>query len=107
MFIMACMARCDFAASLLDISSRSTVGTICQDKPYLSLSHPHATSLPPPAASFFQYRSTSACVLQSTINETDSLNLNCESPLSAMNFCPAISNSTVITEPVGPGPASP
>jgi hypothetical protein len=28
------------------------LGTICQDNPYLSLSHPHCDSLPPLAVSF-------------------------------------------------------
>src|SRR5229473_1754010 len=95
---MACMTRCDFAESLLLISSPNTVGTICHDTPNLSLSQPHCTSLPP-AESFFQYLSTSACVLQFTTNETASLSLKCGPPLSAMNSCPSSWNSMVITDP--------
>src|SRR5262245_3193366 len=44
---MACMTRCDFAASLSLNNSLKTVGTICHDRPYLSWSQPHCTSLPP------------------------------------------------------------
>src|SRR6266571_2314418 len=90
----ACMTRCDFVASLLLISSTKTVGTICHERPNLSLSQPHCTSLPP-AESFLQYRSSSVCVLQFTTNEIASLNSKCGPPFNAMNFCRSISNSTV------------
>src|SRR5438046_9362784 len=100
------MMRCDFAASLSLNSSPKTVGTICQESPYLSLSQPHCTSFPP-AESFFQNLSTSACVLQFTTNEMASVNLKCGPPLSATNSCPSSWNSTVMTEPFGPAPASP
>jgi hypothetical protein len=36
----------------------------------------------------------------------DSLKVNSGPPFSAMNFWPFSSNSTTITEPAGPGPAS-
>src|SRR6266568_3081565 len=81
---MACMTRCDFAASLSLTSLPKTVGTICHESPYLSLSQPHCTSLPP-AESFLQNLSTSACVLQFTTNEMPSVNLKCGPPLSATN----------------------
>src|SRR5436190_17835301 len=58
----------------------------CQDKPNLSLSQPHADSSPPSAVSFCQKQSTSSCVSQYTTNDTDSLNLNCGPPLSAVNL---------------------
>src|SRR5262249_20811388 len=86
--------------------SPKMVGLTCQDKPYLSLSQPQGPSSPP-AESFSQNSSTSLCVLQSTENETASLNLNCGPPFNAMNGCPSRSNSTVMTLPAGPGPASP
>src|SRR6266513_1752483 len=92
------MMRCDFAASLSLNSSPKTVGTICQESPYLSLSQPHCTSFPP-AESFFQNLSTSACVLQFTTNEMASVNLKCGPPLSATNSCPSSCNSIVITDP--------
>src|SRR6266404_4021691 len=95
---MASMTRCDLAASLLPSNSPNTVGTICHDRPYLSLSQPHCTSFPP-AESVFQNRSTSACVLQLTTNEMASVNLKCGPPLSARKSCPSSWNSTVITEP--------
>src|SRR5437016_9244649 len=50
---MACMTRCDFAASLSLNNSPKTVGTICHATPNLSLSQPHCASWPP-AESFFQ-----------------------------------------------------
>src|SRR5438552_11411498 len=95
----ACITRCDFAASLSLNNSPKTVGTICQESPYLSLSQPHCTSLPP-AESFFQNLSTSPCVLQFTTNEMASVNLKSGPPLSATNSCPCSSNSTVITDPL-------
>src|SRR5438105_9366385 len=67
---------------------------------YLSLSQPHCTSLPP-AESFVQNLSTSACVLQFTTNEMASVNLKCGPPLSATNSSPSSRNSTVMTEPSG------
>src|SRR5436190_6138833 len=94
------MMRCDFAASLSLNSSPKTVGTICQETPYLSLSQPHCTSFPP-ADSFFQNLSSSACVLQFTTNDMASVNLKTGPPLSATNFCPSSSNSTVIIDPFG------
>src|SRR6185436_2834612 len=97
-FNMACMTRCDFAASLSCNISTKIVGTICQESPYLSFSQPHCTSLPP-AESLFQYLSTSACVLQFTTNDMASVNLKSGPPLSATNFCPSSWNSTVITDP--------
>src|SRR5437773_6059931 len=97
---IACMTRCDFAASLSLNSSPKTVGTICHESPYLSLSQPHSTSLPP-AESFVQNLSTSACVLQFTTNEMASVNLKCGPPLSATNSSPSSRNSTVMTDPAG------
>src|SRR5437870_9121545 len=87
-------------------TSGSAVGTICHDKPYLSLSQPHWLFCPP-ADSFSQYSSTSACVSQLTTNETASVNLKWGPPLRARNFCPSSSKGTTKTDPFGPGPASP
>src|SRR6185503_5031392 len=88
------------AASLSLNNSPKMVGTICQESPYLSLSQPHCTSLPP-AESFFQNLSTSACVVQFTTNEMASVNLNSGPPLRARNFSPSSWNSTVMTDPFG------
>jgi hypothetical protein len=38
---IAFITRCDFSASLLCSNSGNTVGVICHDRPYLSLSQPH------------------------------------------------------------------
>src|SRR5437016_1925148 len=100
------MTLFDFAGSASLNISPIIVGLTCHDKPYLSLSQPHGPCSPP-ADSFFQYESTSFCVLQSTENETASLNLNSGPPFNAINCCPFNSNRTVITLPLGPGPASP
>src|SRR4030095_11230805 len=97
---MACMTRRDFAASLLLNNSPKTTGTICHESPYLSLSQPHWTSLPP-AESFFQNLSTSACVLQLTTNDVASVKGNCGPPFNATKSCPSSWNSTVMTDPAG------
>jgi len=44
--------------------------------------------------------------LQLTTNETASVNWNCGPPFRATKRWPSSSNSTVITPPFGPGPAS-
>src|SRR5258706_8755422 len=46
----ACMTRFAFLGSPL-MSFPSAAGTICQEKPNLSLSQPHSLSLPPPDVS--------------------------------------------------------
>src|SRR5439155_23598549 len=103
---MACMTRFAFARSASLSSSLKTVGTTCQERPYLSLSHPHGPSSPP-AESLVQHSSTSCCDVQSTTNDTASVNLYCGPPFNAMKGCPSSSKTTVITPPLGPGPASP
>lgn len=45
--IIACMTRPDLAVSGPEVSSASTVGTTCHDRPYLSLSQPHCCGMPP------------------------------------------------------------
>src|SRR5262250_951285 len=97
---MASITRFDFSESLSCIISPNTLGTICQDRPYLSFSQPH-TPLSPPSDSFSQNSSISFCVSQLTINEMASLNLKCGPPFSAINSCPAISNVEVMTDPLG------
>src|SRR5687767_16007647 len=99
---MASMTLFDLAGSGSLSISPNTVGLTCHDNPYLSFSQPHGPSSPP-ADSFSQNSSTSSCVLQSTENETASVNLNSGPPFKPMNCSPSSSNSTVITLPSGPG----
>src|SRR5262245_46135413 len=103
---IASMTFFDFLPSLLPSNSPKTVGTICHDRPYLSLSQPQRDFCPP-SESFSHNSSTSSCDLQSTLNEMASVNLKCGPPLSAMRSCPSSWNVAVITDPLGPGPASP
>src|SRR5437763_1948902 len=103
---IASITLLDFLGSGSLSISPKIAGLICHDRPYLSLSQPHGPSSPP-LESFSQNSSTSFCVLQLTENDMASANLNCGPPLSAMNACPSSSNTTVITLPLGPGPASP
>ena len=46
-FIIASNARFAAERSESVVASSSTRGVICQDKPHLSLHHPHALSAPP------------------------------------------------------------
>src|SRR6266849_1659982 len=87
-----------FSASLSCISLPRTVGTICHDRPYLSLSQPHLPPLPP-CESFSHSSSTSCCVSQFTKKDMASENLKCGPPFKAMNSCPSSWNVTVITVP--------
>src|SRR5574341_399094 len=103
---MDCMKRLEFCGSESCGISPRMVGFTCHDRPYLSFCQPQVPSWPP-AESFSQNSSTSACVLQSTEKETASVNLKCGPPLSAMNSCPSSWKRTVITLPLGPGPPSP
>src|SRR5713101_6974398 len=100
------MTLSDFSASLSCNISGKTVGTICHDKPYLSLSQPHC-SFSPPSESFSQNASTSSCVSQFTTNDIAGEKVNCGPPFSAINSCPSSWNVATITVPLGPGPASP
>src|ERR1700674_1394446 len=103
---MASMTLFDFSGSLSCISSPRTVGTICHDKPYLSLSQPHL-DFSPPSESFSQKPSTSSCVSQFTTKDIASVNLNWGPPFNAMNSCPSSWKVATITVPFGPGPPSP
>src|SRR2546425_5245703 len=87
--IIACMTRCDFTGSLSCSSSIRTRGTICQDRPNLSLSQPHCPGAPP-AESFVHRSSTSFCESQFTTREMASVNLYRGPPLSAVNSWPSI-----------------
>ena len=60
-----------------------------------------------PAESFSHSASTSAWLWQLTTNEIASENWCSGPPLSAVNWTPFSSNTTVMTEPSGPGPALP
>src|SRR5689334_5243514 len=79
---IACITRPAFSESLSPSISPNIEGTICHDKPYLSFNQAHILSSPPSAVNFVHNSSTSSCVLQSTRNEIDSLNLNCGPALS-------------------------
>src|SRR5713226_1277240 len=87
-----------FSASLSCNSFPKTVGTICHDRTYLSLSQPHLPPLPP-CESFSHSSSTSCCVSLFTKKDMASENLKCGPPFSAMNSCPSSWNVTVITVP--------
>src|SRR4029077_82814 len=100
------MTLVDFLGSLSCNISTKAVGTICHDRPYLSLSQPHL-DLFPPSESLSHSSSTSCCVSQFTTSEIASVKVNCEPPFRAINSCPLSSNLAVITVPFGPGPASP
>src|SRR5438046_10094241 len=104
--IIARMTRFALVGSLSPNSLPSTVGTICQDTPNLSFSQPH-WSLDPPADSFSHSASTSGCVSQFTKNEIAGVNLNCGPPFRAKNSWPSSTKVADITDPFGPGPASP
>jgi|GEM_PF-3745304 len=70
-------------------------------QPYLSLKgySPRSMSAGPPLWDNFSHiRSTSALSLQAARNDTDGLNLNSGPTLMPANFCPASSNSIVMTE---------
>src|SRR6266851_2338641 len=95
---IASMTLFDFSGSGSPSIPPKIVGLICQDSPYLSFSQPHCTSSPP-SESLLQNSSTSSCVLQSTENETASVNLKWGPPFNAMNSCPPSTNVTVITLP--------
>src|SRR5579862_4065643 len=103
---MAFITRCDFAGSLSCINLPKIVGTICQDRPYLSCNQPQLCFFPP-AESFSHRSSTSGWVSQFTTNDTAGVKLNCGPPFSARNSCPSSWNTATITVPFGPGPASP
>jgi hypothetical protein len=53
-FIIASNARLAAARSGSVVASSSVRGVICQDKPHLSLHHPHALSVPPLLTIAFQ-----------------------------------------------------
>src|SRR5262245_16105039 len=100
------MVLADRTGSLSFSMVMRTLGMICHDTPYLSVSQPHCCVCPP-SASFDHKESTSCCVSQFTKNEIAGVNLYCGPPLSATNSCPSSSKLAVMTEPLGPGPCSP
>src|SRR6266508_2643541 len=103
---IACMTLFDFSGSLAPYNSPKTLGTTCHHRPYLSFSQPHL-DFSPPSESLSQNSSTSSCVSQFTTNEMASVNLNRGPAFKATNSWPSSCNVSVITEPFGPGPASP
>src|SRR5712692_1579359 len=102
---IAATALCDAAVSAALNIAINEFGTICHDTPNLSFSHPHCCSSPP-AESFSQRPSTSACVSQFTTKEMAGEKVNCGPPLRAKNSCPSRTNRTVITDPGGRGDPS-
>src|SRR5438445_11041319 len=103
---IAFMALVDFPASLPCSSSLKIEGMICHDRPDLSVSQPHLF-FSPPAESLSQRSSTSSCVWQFTKKDIAGVKVNRGPPLSAKKACPSSSNVTDMTDPFGPGPASP
>src|SRR6185436_6045246 len=99
-FIMAAITRSDFSGSLPPIHLSNDSGTICQDNPYLSLSHPQTLGVPP-RERLSQNSSISSWFLHRTISEIASVNLNSGPPFRARNSWPLSSKSTVITAPAG------
>lgn len=96
--IIASITRFDFCGSGSLRSATSTPGTICQERPYLSLSRPH-WPFEPSAESFSHRSSNSACDWQSTVKEAASLNLKCGPPLRARNSVPSRLNPMVSALP--------
>lgn len=96
------MARAAFPRSGDRIMIMSASGTICQDTPYLSFSHPHTTGWPPSAVKAAHSRSTSAWSLQLADSEMASVKGLDLPPFSACYWCPAIVNSTNSTSPFLP-----
>src|SRR5688572_29861429 len=94
------MTLSDFPPSLYRNISSHPGETIWHDRPYLSFSQPHCP-FSPPAESFSHILSISFCVSHFTINDTASENWKCGPPFKATNSCPAISNVTVMTDPLG------
>ena len=95
---ITCITRLARSGSPSLTISSSTRGTTCQVTPKRSTSHPHCCC-DPPSESWSQSRSISYCVSQFTTNETADVNVKPGSapPFRAMNRCPAIVKSTVIT----------
>src|SRR5262249_14941075 len=92
------MTRCAVSEfPSISISGRALWQT-CHERPNLSLSQPQWPASPS-FPSVLQKSSVSSCVPQGTWNDSASLNLKCGPPFSARNFCPSISNSTVMTVP--------
>src|SRR5262245_48302101 len=102
---MASITLLDFSGSGSFSISIKAVGTICQERPNLSLSQPHGCSSPP-AESFDHSSSTSSWDWQGKKNDTASVNLYWGPPFKAVNCRPSSSNEAVMTFPLGPGPAS-
>src|SRR5712691_8857301 len=100
------MTRLDFSGSGSLMRSPRIRGTTCHETPNLSVSQPH-TFFSPPAESLSQYSSTSSCVSHVTSSEMPCEKENDGPPFSVTNGCPSSSNVAVITDPAGPGPASP
>src|SRR5207245_11650177 len=93
------MTFSDFFESLSCNISPKTVGTICHDTPYLSLSQPHC-SFSPPSESLSQNQSTSSCVLQLTTSDMAGEKVKTGPPLIATNSWPASWTFPINTAPV-------
>ena len=94
-------------------SAKNFAGVTCQESPYLSASHPHCTSFPPPAVSFSQSRGRGIDLLLRVAvdHERDGFGeLELPRKLSgfkAVNSCSFSSNETVMTWPFFSGNSSP
>ena len=82
-------------------------GTICHERPYLSLSQPHCPGSPPSLVSFSQKWSISSCPTAETNSEIASVKENTGPPLRAWNSRPSSVKLTDMAVPAGPGPPSP
>src|SRR5207247_3459572 len=80
------------------INASNSLGTICQESPYLSCSQPHGPCSPP-SPSLSHSSSISSCDSQFTRNDTASSNVNSGPPLIAVNRWPSSEKSTVSTSP--------
>src|SRR5579859_387698 len=83
-FSIACIARSAPARSGPPSNSGNTDGTICQNTPKRSRSHPHRRTDPPLDDSASQRWSTSAWSAQSILNETAWVYSNRVPPLRAI-----------------------
>src|SRR5438477_13150658 len=108
----SCVTRCSPAGSFTH-SAKNFAGVTCQERPYLSATHPHCTSFPPPAVSFSQSRGRGIDLLLRVAvdHERDGFG-EVELPrklsgFNAVNSWPFISNDTVITWPFFSGMSSP
>src|ERR1035437_5174321 len=103
---IACMTLLALSASGSPRSSFRMGGTICHDRPYLSLSQPHRPGSPP-LVSLSHRWSISSWPTAETNSEMASVNVNSVPPLRAWIWRPSRVNVTDIALPGRSGPPSP